>query len=408
MTNEILPFYNNQMSNWNSFLPKKNKKKIPKSLGIVDWHLIKKFGLINIKKFIKDNFSTQQINKSTLLDIGCNDGYLTENIARLKFKKVLGIEPRNETILKGKKIRKFLAIKTYALYKKLSINQLKKLKTSFDITICSGVLHHTDNFFVNLRKILAVTKKYFILEGEFISDSQFIRKEVYKSAQLKDPLYNLKKNSNICGITVEKLESNYANGSTLKSGFVQIVSIDSAKMYAKILGYNLTIYRKKKFKNLLKSYRAILIFSKLKKKDEDKIDSNLENEIIFFKTILPYDMIYRLNTKKSIKNIIKKKFFNIVKSISISPKDKILLETAKYYMYKKNTKEASLNLEKILKRRSGDWFSQYRALYLLYLIDIRNFKKRLKWKRLLIESNYYFPKKLFNVNFVKKNLNVFL
>jgi len=177
MTNEILPFYNNQMSNWNSFLPKKNKRKIPKSLGIVDWHLIKKFGLINIKKFIKDNFSTKQINKSTLLDIGCNDGYLTENIARLKFKKVLGTEPRNETILKGKKIRKFLAIKTYALYKKLSINQLKKLKTSFDITICSGVLHHTDNFFNNLRKILAVTKKYFILEGEFIDDSQFIRRK---------------------------------------------------------------------------------------------------------------------------------------------------------------------------------------------------------------------------------------
>jgi hypothetical protein len=35
MTNEILPFYNNQMSNWNSFLPKKNKRKIPKSLGIL-------------------------------------------------------------------------------------------------------------------------------------------------------------------------------------------------------------------------------------------------------------------------------------------------------------------------------------------------------------------------------------
>ena len=105
--------------------------------------------------------------------------------------------------------------------------------------------------------------------------------------------------------------------------------------------------------------------------------------------------------------------------LKIAPHDKILLEKAKNEIFiKKNKEKAYSFLLKILNSRdeknkkklkgTNDWFSQYRALYLLYLLDINNKKKSFFWKRLLIESNFYFPRKLFNLKFIKKNFNISL
>jgi SAM-dependent methyltransferase len=420
MLKNNFPFYKNQMSNWNFFL-KKNKKKISLTPGLVNWHLIKEFGVNNITKYLVNSFSKKVIRKSTLLDIGCNDGYLTERLARLKFKKIIGAEPRQEVILKGRKIRNFYGIETLARYKNLSINKLSKLKQSYDIIICSGVLHHTDNFFLNLKKILLITKNKLILEGEFIPDG-LLQSTIFKQAQLKDLIYSRKENKDLYGITLEKFETPYNCGSTIKFGFVQIVSISSIKIYAQILGYDALIYKKKIFNGDTKAFRAIIIFSKSK---NIKKDINFENELFFLKTLLPNYLIKNLaNTdinKKFAEFNNKKfvKFKRILENIKIAPYDKILFEKAKYLIFRKNNKKmAYLLLLQILNRRDklnnenvnklGDWFSQYRALYFLYLMDIKNIKKRKYWKNLLLNSNFYFPKKLFNFKIVKKHFSQIL
>jgi SAM-dependent methyltransferase len=409
MLKNSFPFYKNQMSNWNFFLKKENKK-ISYTPGLTNWHSVKEFGVKNIIKYLLDNFRKKELLKYSILDVGCNDGYFTERLARLKFKKTIGAEPRQEVILKGKKIRDFYKIETLASYKKLSIDQLARFKSFFDITVCSGVLHHTDNYFSNLKKILSVTKKLLILEGEFIPEKLINNKAFLKQAQLKDLIYHRKENKNLYGITIEKLETPYNDGSTIKSGFVQIVSISSIKVYAKILGYDVLIYRKKSFGGNLKTFRAIIILSKSKKK---MIDENFQNEIFFLKTVLPGNLIKNLNKKT--KN---KKFKKILELIKIAPHDKILLEKAKYELFYKNNKKIAYSLLlNILNKRDiahrnidkseSDWFSQYRALYLLYFLDIKNRKKAKFWKDLLIESNFYFPRQLFDLKIIKKNFKVF-
>ena len=94
-------------------------------------------------------------------------------------------------------------------------------------------MHHTDNFYSNLKRILSITKNILILEGEFIPEKIFSNKNFIKQAQLKDLAYNSNENKNLFGVTIEKLETSYNDGSTIKSGFVQIVSISSIKIYSK-------------------------------------------------------------------------------------------------------------------------------------------------------------------------------
>ena len=141
----------------------------------------------------------------------------------------------------------------------------------------------------------------------------------------------------------------------------------------------------------MKTFRAIIIFSK-RKKNQPKIDENLQNELFYLKTLLSENIIKNINKKISKKNFLKSK--KILDMLKIAPHDKILLEKAKNEIFiKKNKEKAYSFLLKILNSRdeknkkklkgTNDWFSQYRALYLLYLLDINNKKKSFFWKRLL-------------------------
>ena len=138
------------MSNWsNGKISVGEIRDIKK--GNADWIKVKEFGVKNIMNFL-NKFPPIKRRQMTLHDVGCNDGFLTEQLARLKFKKVLGSEPRLSTIRRGKKIRKILNIKSKCKYLCKSIEGLgRDLHT--DIVVSSGVLHHTDNVINNFKKV---------------------------------------------------------------------------------------------------------------------------------------------------------------------------------------------------------------------------------------------------------------
>ena len=88
------------MSPWkNNFYEIKNTKK----QNIPDWIYLKK----KQEKILIDLLKKKLKKKKylTVHDVGCNDGYFTEKIASLNFKTVIGSEPREDTLLRGKKIR---------------------------------------------------------------------------------------------------------------------------------------------------------------------------------------------------------------------------------------------------------------------------------------------------------------
>ncbi len=393
------------MSNWS------NKKitvgHTSENSKLANWIEIKNFGIHQIKRYFKKNFTRNEIKKMSILDVGCADGYLIENLAKLGFKKNIGIEPRKSSISRGKNIRKILGIKDKANYYTLSIENLnKKFKT--DIITCFGVLHHTSNVYKNLSRLLRCAKKQLILEGEFIPQTLYKNKKFSNQGQLKDLLYDKEFSDNNFieskyGITLHKYESSYYDGLTKTTGIVDIPSIDSVRMHANILGYESQIVASKNFKNKLNSFRAIIVFKKNKKKrlSDEKIYSNFETK--FFSTVLPIEILKKFKSMKEFKKLNFKndhKYHHIIKNLKFNFKDKINLEFSKYYIFKMSQfKKGKIFLDKIIYKRNVDWFSCYRSFYLLFLIDQ---KKRVFWKKMLLSCHPSFPNTL-----LKKKLSFF-
>ena len=388
------------MSNW------KNKKfsvgNKSENSKLANWIDVKNFGIKKTADFIKKSFKASEREKLSLLDVGCADGYLTENLATLGFKKCAGVEPRKSSIQRGKNIRKILQIKGRAKYYPLSIGQISK-KFKFDIVTCFGVLHHTNNIYKNFEKILSASKKILILEGEFIPENLYKNKEFYNQGQLKDLIYSENLKEFEYGITLHKYESSYYDGLTDRTGIVDIPSIDSIRMHADMIGYSSKVIAKKSFNNKLKTYRAIIVFQK---KNEEllnykKIYAKYEND--FIECCLPYHLLKKFLSKKTYKSINKsqysKKYSNIIDKFKFNFTDKLNLELAKYYLFKNLDYKKTRNyLDKIIYKKNADWFSCYRAFYLLYLFDS---KKRIYWKNLLLSCHPNFPllmlkKKLIN------------
>ena len=109
-------------------------------------------------------------------------------------------------------------------------------------------------------------------------------------------------------------------------------------------------------------------------------------------------------TKKTYKgiSIIKfpKKYKNILEKFKFNFTDKLNLEFAKYYLFEKvDYKKSKQFLEKIIYKKNADWFSCYRAFYLLYLSDGKN---KIFWKKLLLSCHPNFP-----TNLLKKSITNF-
>lgn len=390
--NEIGRF---SMSDW-SVLQNRNKIFRNKS----NWDQVKIFGLKNIIKIIKKNFKSSDISRLSLIDIGCNDGYLTEQLAKLKFKEVVGIEPRKDVITRGKTIRKKLGIISRVKYCQKKISELSSLK-SYDLSICSGVLHHTDNIFGNLKKILNKTNKMMILEGEFLPEHYFNNEELIQAAQLKDIIYDdlfLKKLKlkKFFGITLKKFETSTYDGSTIKTGLVEIPTINSIEQYCKLLGYEINVVSKKSFKKPFNIYRAVLCIFK-SEIDLKKINYNYEFEKNFMGTILPLRILRKF---KKINKIFKfssadlTKYSIVLNRLKYNLGDKLNLEYAKFYYSKSDYLSTKKFLLKIINKNNSDWFSYYRSLYLMFLIDRKN---KYEWKKKLFSTNPSFPVKLLKI-----------
>ena len=382
------------MSNWSNGKISVGEIRDSKK-GNADWIKVKEFGLKNIMNFL-NKIPPIKRKQMTLHDVGCNDGFLTEKFASLKFKKVLGSEPRSSTILRGKKIRKILKIKSKSKYFCKTIEGIGR-DFHTDIVVSSGVLHHTEDLVNNFKKLLKISKKILLIEGEFVKEDLIINKRNKKYFQAKDLIYDYVEKKQKIGFSINKLESNYFDGSSINTGLVETPSISKLLMIATLNNFKSIIYKKKKFKNSLNTYRAILIFER-KPQDLEFKSFFLNHELIFFNNILPFHILKKIEKNKHVGKIKLNKFqHKILSNLRYNKKDKLNFEYAKYFLREKNFSKAKFFLDKIIYKPKSDWFSCYRAFALYNFIDKKN---KLKWLQRLKSSNPNFPKKVLkNINF---------
>ena len=284
------------MSPWKSNIHEINYKTVK---GVPNWIKLKKNQEKVIIEFLIKKFGSR-ISKFDLHDVGCNDGYFTEKLANLNFKKVIGSEPRKETILRGKKIRDLLEIKTKANYITCELGNLK-IKHKTDIVTCCGVIHHTNSVEQSFNSLLNLTKKILIIESEFLPSSLIKYKEIKKSKQIKD-LFNKKnkKLKNNFSISIDKFETNILDGSSIDNGLVETSTPSKLEMIAYQKNFKLIFFKEKKFTNFLNTNRCIMIFEKneVKKKiDYKKI--NIEQELSMILDPIPISILDDIKKKKN-------------------------------------------------------------------------------------------------------------
>ena len=183
-----------------------------------------------IRDSISKNFSLEQLKQFSILDIGCNDGWVLHELSDLPFQKMVGIEPREKNIQKGKIVRDILKIENNVDYRIGDIESLEGEK--YDIVLCCGVLYHVESIPTALRNIRAVCNKMLFVESRCLS-SHFITEELKAEIEMRDLIYQF--NEEICGLTAQKYESSYHDGSTAKTTIVNVPSTESLIMNLKFL-----------------------------------------------------------------------------------------------------------------------------------------------------------------------------
>lgn len=378
-----------------------------------------------IKEIILKNFTIPQIKKMSIADIGCYDGWILHQLSALPFKKIVGIEPRTRNIQKGEKIRELLNIRTRVKFQKGDIDSLSK-REPFDIVLCLGLLYHLESIPLAIKKLDLITNKILILES-IVLPSAHITEGFKKDIEMKDLIYQEKK---LCGLTGERYESSYYDGSTARTGIVSIPTTESLMMYLDILGYSpiKVIAGPKDFQKEMKEnkrqFKEILLLAAKSKINKKNILSHFAKnyEAGLFNTVinpayieflyqyfvckkkgksLPKPVKIIINYIKSPKNdlaVIKRFFkdkysFEIIKNLQFNTEDKLRLELGKNLYFARRYQDAIKPLEEITQKINSDWRAAYRAFYILSLIHqkIGDSNKGQYYKKLCKTCNINFP-----------------
>lgn len=375
-----------------------------------------------IRKIILKKFSKNSLKTISIVDVGCYDGWILHELSSLPFNQMIGVEPREKNIIKGKKIRKILGIKSKIKIKKGEINNLGRKK--YDIVLCNGLLHHLESLSVGLRNLDAICTKMLIITC-IVLPSKHITQNLRNDLELKDIIYQFKEN--ICGITGQKYESAYYDGSTAETTIVSVPTIESILMNLDILGFydiRIAATPSEIKKKLIKDYRphqeVIIYATKDSMKNKNLIhrysqiyERGLINKTIPEEYIIPLYNKYCLKKKRIEKDNITQKIFNyidkhevecleyftnkhqheIIKNLRFNPEQKIAFEFAKILYSKKKYDESIHILESIVQKINADWRCAYRSFFLLAQIyrKVGNNKKSNYYKNLCRSCHPNFP-----------------
>lgn len=354
-------------------------------------------------------FSRTELSNMSILDIGCNDGWVLHQLSDIPFRKMVGIEPREKNIAKGKKVREVLKISNRVEYRIGDIESLSGEK--FDIVICAGLLYHVESIPLALRQLRNSCAKLLLIESRCLSDSHMTQ-ELMDEIEMRDLVYRFKEKQ--CGITVQKYESSYHDGSAKSSTIVNIPSVDSLVMHLSLLGfksievladpetYRASVWQDKR------PLSGVCLSARIFTESEDSVMEERtwisDYETGLERAILPKDLVEALyqnvvlgnaqfqltpeaklvlnsvtsggkveeSGAASIEGLSDNKFLiEILSNLHYSPRDKIVLEYGKFLSFEGRLHEAVGVLRGISSKLNADWRSVYRSFALLASIHLR-------------------------------------
>jgi len=354
-----------------------------------------------IRSEIEKRFSLEQIREMTIVDVGCYDGWILHQLSDLPFKRMVGVEPRQKNIDKGKFVRSSLGITNSV---EMVCDDLRiLLNESFDIVLCNGVIHHLESLPEAIKTLSVGTNSLLFIETICLS-TRHITQSFIKEIEMKDMAYNFQ--DKICGISGQKYESSVYDGSATNLSVVSIPSIETILMSLRTEFENAEVVANpEEYKKALSNYdrpaNAVCVLAENRlssgnsKHIEAKWIKNYENSLrnaYLGRNVI--EKLYQLHAKgKSvehnfasllidlhmrskgilsnlcmllIKRIYKnKEVLEIIRNLKYNPEDKIGYEYGKILYRDGEYAEAILVLQKITQKINADWRSVYRSFFLL-------------------------------------------
>ncbi len=151
-------------------------------------------GKDSIRVLVQNCFVTKD---SKVLDVGCNTGYISFEIARLAKCSIVGVDISENMIKSAKKIKKKDPLGHLMEFKVADAMNLPFQKETFDIVVSGGSTAFIENKIKAIREYKRVLKQW-----GFIADINFFYK-------MKPPTPLLKKLNYILGIKIEPWNKNY-------------------------------------------------------------------------------------------------------------------------------------------------------------------------------------------------------
>jgi SAM-dependent methyltransferase len=380
--------------------------------------------LVNsVRSAILRQFTLDEISEMSIADVGCYDGWILHELSDLPFKRMVGIEPREKNIEKGKFIRKVLKVNNRVEFKCADFSILNS--ENFDIILCLGVFHHLESHTFAIDLLRQSAKKFIFIETICLS-AVHQSKAFEIELEMKDVVYRYKER--IVGMSGQKFESAYYDGSAEKLSVVNIPSINSLLMSLKLKFVNVKVevdsetYRQA-FNNYDRNFQAVCIsalvdnetkyisneFDWIKDYEKNMLETllplrNIETlyNVVHnnsynwnFKTFILYIHLFSRGTlslvAKSLINFIYKKEFEreIISNLKYSPSDKLALEYGKILFDHKEYDRAIIVLKGITCKLNADWRSVYRSYYILFKIysALDLIEEAERYKNLLVISN---------------------
>ena len=399
-----------------------------------------------IKNYLVDNFSIDDLSSMTVLEVGSYDGWvLTQICKKIKFKKVIGIEPRKQNIIKGQVGRRLEGVTTDVKFMQGGIEDLEDLfmGQKFDIVINLGVLHHVSSTYSAIEKLLKYASDIFIVDSFVVPELKNDFSEIQQFVNTRDIVYQGEKNS--WSIAAFKYESPYSDGSRMDFGIVNMPSIGLIQMSLHQCGfseayrlgdesdyYDASMKKVKVFKEFLGVGRRKISIEEMQKSWVDKVKdieevfchTNLPDVVIasLVKVFKPLDdalidinkVIDKVSTDNIdniMENIISKGLtdddkvllltnvpninndhFQILSVIFRMPHEKILHEVGKLFIYKSYSDLAIKYFQLVVRKNGCEWWSFYRSCYHLSKIlqHIGRSNDAKHYRDLLILSNENF------------------
>ena len=428
---------------WNEIVTDSSTTKNDNSVNGGIFHERSRHLVKNISNIISSRYSEEEISKLSVADIGCYDGWILVQLAKIfKFKSAVGVEPRLKNIQKGKFARDFYKITSNVKFLQSDIDSLEKVIgfEKFDIVLCLGVLHHVESTTDAIRRLSNISKQMLIIDSMVIDKPKKDEGQILRLLNLRDIAYI--DGPQHWAIAAFKYETPYFDGSTSGVPIVNVpeerlirMSLDTfgfsvehahhpeetafKKAFQKVRGVRETFIVATREPNYLvgdvhtsiKKKSAIhettFIFAEIPPEllgrwlKDVGIDFNLSNQDESPKNSLKHLLIYHASknpTTQISRKLLKSANLTrgsqaIVVNLSRSPLDKTQFELGKYFLKRGDLSHAKLTFKKITSKNGCDWRVFYRSCFFLTVIArIENDEVALvHYQQLLDIANPHFP-----------------